>query len=247
MTTLAHTLEKMDAIVLQCINEGHRAGYFAVLYRYVTLRIKQGVDSGEFEDNARMERFDILFAQRFFDAWEAYFAGREATKSWQEAFAASARNNCMVMQHILLGINAHINLDLGIAASETMKGGSLLPLKNDFDKINRILISLVDEVKANIGKVSPILKWLIALARNKDEILLSFSIFAARDGAWKFALEHHHHPDPPASIRERDLKIARMAHSLAHPGRWLSFLTLLIRWGEYKPVARNIQIIGEVV
>ena len=45
----------------------------------------------------------------------------------------------VILQHLLLGINAHINLDLGIAAVETSPGNQLAPLKNDFDMINKLL------------------------------------------------------------------------------------------------------------
>ncbi len=247
MTTIAHTIEKMDSIVNQCMEKNLRAGFFAVLYRHVTLRIKQGIDNKEFEDNERMEKFDILFAQRFFDAYDAFLSNQPATCSWEIAFEASKKTDFMVMQHLLLGINAHINLDLGIAAAETMQGKSMLPLKNDFDKINHILASLVDEVKNNIGRVSPVFKMLMSLARGRDELLINFSIFAARDGAWKFALEYHSSNDKKTSIIERDDRIARLGSAIINPGRWLSFLVTLIRWGEYKSPARKMAIIGQMV
>lgn len=66
-----------------------------------------------------MEIFDSLFAQRFFDAFDSYHGGEPVTKSWVVAFDASGANEYLVMQHMLLGINAHINLDLGISAAET--------------------------------------------------------------------------------------------------------------------------------
>jgi len=36
------------------------------------------------------------------------------------------------MQNLLLGMNAHINLDLGIAAVQTCGGADLIMLKDDF-------------------------------------------------------------------------------------------------------------------
>lgn len=247
MNTIDKTIQKMDTIVQQCTEQNLRAGFFAVLYRHVTLRIKQGIDNKEFEDNERMEQFDILFAQRFFDAYDSYFNRQPATCSWEIAFEASNKKDYMVMQHLLLGINAHINLDLGIAAAETMQGKSMLPLKNDFDKINHILASLVGEVKENIGRVSPVFKLLMSLARGKDELLINFSIFAARDGAWKFALEYHQSHDKKTTLIERDDRIARLGSAIINPGKWLSFLTTLIKWGEYKPTGRKIAIIGQMV
>ena len=39
--------------------EPGRLGYFAALYRKVTINVKQGILNGRFEDGARMERLDV--------------------------------------------------------------------------------------------------------------------------------------------------------------------------------------------
>ncbi len=44
--------------------ESSRQGYFAALYRKVTINVKQGILNGRFEDGARMERLDVNFAVR---------------------------------------------------------------------------------------------------------------------------------------------------------------------------------------
>jgi len=54
MSSIDSVIQKMDTIVAQCRRENLRAGYFAVLYRYVTLRIKQGIENNEFDDGGRM-------------------------------------------------------------------------------------------------------------------------------------------------------------------------------------------------
>jgi hypothetical protein len=50
--------------------EPGRMGYFAALYRKVTIKVKQGVLNGRFEDGARMERLDVNFANRYLEAYE---------------------------------------------------------------------------------------------------------------------------------------------------------------------------------
>jgi len=246
MRTIDEAIIKMDAIVAHCMEQNHRAGFFAVLYRHVTIRIKQGIDKKEFEDNARMEKLDVIFALRFFDAYDAWMVQKPTSQCWERAFDASTGNKYLVMQHLLLGINAHINLDLGIAAAQTMENQPLEGLKADFDKINDILASLVDGVKSNISKVSPIFGLLTTLARGKDELLLIFSIGVARDGAWKFAGEFYATPNKEDSIALRDVKIAQLAHHLTNPGKWLSFLVKIIRWGEYKSVGEKMKILERI-
>src|SRR6202008_4811607 len=97
---------------------GDRAGYFAALYYKVTSRVRDGIHNGEFEDGARMEKLDVLFASRYLDAYTKWRNGQQPSLSWQTAFESTKRSSVLVLQHLLLGMNAHINLDLGIAAAE---------------------------------------------------------------------------------------------------------------------------------
>jgi len=240
MKSIVEVLSRMDEIVSECqINES-RIGYFAVLYRQVTRRINQEILSGEFEDNPRMEKLDVLFAKRFIEAYELWIHGKEPTKSWKIAFESSRSNSYLVLQHLFLGINAHINLDLGIAASETMAGSDLNGIKSDFNKINSILAELVDGVKENINTVSPIFGWLIPLAKGKDEMLLNFSIQLARDGAWKYAEEYHFDPNKNFQIINRDEKISKLAEKLVNPGKLLSLLVKIIGFAEWKSVNKTM-------
>ncbi|NIR65754.1 MAG: hypothetical protein GWN00_24945 [Aliifodinibius sp.] len=93
-------------------------GYFAALYRKVTIRVKE-----EFEDPERMERLDVLFANRYLEAFEQYHTRKETTVSWKLAFDTCKRWRPIVLQHLLLGMNTHIRLDLGVAAAETANRG----------------------------------------------------------------------------------------------------------------------------
>lgn len=66
-----------------------------------------------------MEMLDVIFAQRYISAYKNWKEGKPITDSWKIAFDFGKVKNSMIMQHLLLGINAHINLDLGIATLET--------------------------------------------------------------------------------------------------------------------------------
>jgi hypothetical protein len=240
MKTIDEVLIRMDQIVEECKSSQSRIGFFAVLYRQVTRRIKSGIIALEFEDNDRMERLDILFAGRFIDAYDLWNAGQKPTESWFLAFEASKKSNHLVLQHLFLGINAHINLDLGISAADTMETKPITGILNDFNKINAVLAELVDGVKANISKVSPIFGWLIPLAKGRDEILLNFSIQLARDGAWKYAGEYYTSEDRPASILDRDANISKLANRLINPGKFLLFMVKVIGFAEWKSVSSTM-------
>ena len=77
--------------------------------------MKDGINNKDFEDGVRMERLDVTFANRYLDAFYSWIAGKQITNSWKIAFDSVAQSKSLVIQHLLLGMNAHINLDLGIA------------------------------------------------------------------------------------------------------------------------------------
>src|SRR5687767_8426891 len=110
---------RLEAIMEDCIRRKSKAGYFAALYHKVTCAVRDGIVNGDFEDGPRMERLDVLFAGRYLDAWQAWKEKKPVSASWQVAFERLHHKPTLVLQHLLLGINAHINLDLGIATVET--------------------------------------------------------------------------------------------------------------------------------
>jgi hypothetical protein len=242
MYSIDDVIRKMDAIVEQCSRENLRAGYFAVLYRLVTICIKEEIEAGNFDDNERMERLDTIFAQRFFDAFDAYYndSGDELTQSWHRAFEAAESNRFIIMQHLLLGINAHINLDLGIAAAQTMECENLEIIHNDYNRINAILASLADDVTSNISGISLFFGPMIRLAHGADEMLVNFSIVVARDGAWEFAHNYLTAEDKELAIQKRDAKIADLAKRLTQTGPFVSFIIKIIRWGEFRSLQSNL-------
>lgn len=249
MDTLDHVIEKMDDIVVQCRRENLRAGYFTVLYRMVTYRVKQGIEQGEFDDAGRMEKLDTIFAQRFFDAFDAYYnqSGETVTRSWKHAFDSGRSGKHIILQHMLLGINAHINLDLGIAAAQTMEGEDLDLIHDDYNKINAILASMVDQVTSNMSRVSLFFGPMMRLAGRADDMLVNFSIIIARDGAWEFAHEFTAAQNKELALQERDSKIADLAKRLTTTAPFLSYILKVIRIGEFRSTQVTIDRLAGLV
>ena len=134
-----------------------------------------------------MERFDVIFANRYLDALDCWRNSGEPSGCWATTFQATGSHWPLVIQHLLLGMNAHINLDLGIAAAETCPGAQLPELKSDFDEINRVLHEMVDDVQQRIALVSPWMGILDRIGGRGDEAIVNFSLIKARDAAWAFA------------------------------------------------------------
>src|SRR5689334_4108502 len=108
--TIPHVLHRLDEIIRWCENAGSRQGYFAALYRRMTLAVLEEMQKNGFADNARMEKLDVIFAGRYSDAWSAFQNKQPITKGWQVAFSSCENANLTVIQHLILGMNTHINL-----------------------------------------------------------------------------------------------------------------------------------------
>ena len=180
------TIERLTAIVNDARRDGHRVGYFAAMYLAVTHTVRARGAAGRFEDAARMERFVTVFAGRYLDALDAWRAGRPCPLSWRTAFEA-AGGRPVIVQHLLLGMNAHINLDLGVTASAFASGGSMEAVRTDFDAINDVLAELVDGCQQALDEVSPWLDLIDRIGGPGDETIIHFSLVVARRQAWSVA------------------------------------------------------------
>jgi len=184
--TIDEVLKQLDAIIADSVKNNDPSGFFAYIYRRTTAEIKKSIVKGEFEDNDRMEKFDVLFANKYLEAYYNFHKGLPVCKSWAVAFQAKKERRT-ILQHIILGMNAHINFDLGMAAAEYTQGGDIGILKNDFMQVNEVLNSLVDELQVKVGRVSRLMFLLDWIGKRSDEEVMNFSMAKARQQAWNFA------------------------------------------------------------
>lgn len=233
----------LGTIILDCKETNHTGGYFAALYRKVTLKVKEGIENDFFDNGNSMEKLDVIFAKRYIDAWYDWIGGKVVTASWKRAFENENNYWPTVMQHLLLGMNAHINLDLGIAAAETTGHQDIKSLKEDFNKINEILASLVDEVQHSLSGIWPPLKWILSRSKKIDNYLTDFSMELARDGSWEFALRLAGLQGESLTemISVRDEKVARKADVVIRPGKFISIVLGMIRLGEIGSASSKIR------
>lgn len=179
-------LSELDRIIDTSVTENSFLGIFAYVYRRTTARIKQAILEKQFEDNARMETIDVAFANLYITAYQSYATNLKCSRSWESAFNAKYEK-ITIIQHLLLGMNAHINLDLGIAAATIASGVNLPAIKNDFMKVNQILNDLVNEMQDRLAKVSRLMFLIDWAGKNSDEAIVNFSMVKAREQAWKLA------------------------------------------------------------
>ena len=243
--TIGDVLDALDRLVDRAVETRSRLGYFAAIYRQVTVRIAEGIATGAFEDGPRMERFDVTFAQRYVTEVETAFSGGEPkTMSFELAARAAESSRPIILQHLLLGINFHINIDLGVAAATTAPGDALPTLRRDFDLVNEFIAALIAGVEEDLAEISPLIGLLDVIGGRHDEEVIRFSIEVAAQ-AWRFALELAplHRTDWPGPIRARDARVAHVARAITNPGL-LSAGLLVIRAGERQDVRHNIEVLA---
>jgi hypothetical protein len=142
-------------------------------------------------------------------------------------------------------MNAHINLDLGIAAARTSPAAAIHDLRNDFIQINGILAGLIDEVQAALTRIWPMLGLLDRIAGRTEEAVLNFSIGIARDHAWNLAWELAplDEPNQASRIAEVDAAVAALGQRIHHPGFYAGTVTKAIRLGERGAISQIIDIL----
>lgn len=238
MNTIAEVLTELDHIIAHCVARNSRQAFFAILYRQMTAAVKAGIENGAFQDGNRMEQLDVVFAKRYTDAWYSYEENKPIGLSWQKAFEAS-QQPLTVIQHLLLGINTHINLDLAIAAAQIAPGQSIFDLEADFNSINEVIADLSGSMQQKLETICWPMKMLSRLAKGSDKAVLNFSIEKARKAAWAnaVALALANDQFDNAHIHQVESTVAQLGQKIVSPGRTAQWVLAPIQLFETKDFA----------
>ena len=174
---IEQTVDELRDLALEA---GDAAGYFPALYVRVTGDIAAGIRDHQFEDGARMERFVDVFAGYYIRARTAQMP---VPRCWQATWDVAGDPNLVIVQHLLLGANAHVNHDLAKTVVEVASddGGGLEAVRDDFDAVNDILAGSFAGVIRDLDTVS---RWSSEAATLGGGRLFNFSMRVARSQAW---------------------------------------------------------------
>ena len=101
--TIEEIIARLERIIDDALRGRQRIGYFAALYERVTANVRHALIAGNvFDDGPRMERLDVVFANRFLEAWDRHVAGQKPTDSWAVAFDHLDDPGPLVVQHLML-------------------------------------------------------------------------------------------------------------------------------------------------
>ncbi len=235
-------LVELDKIIDTSIENGDYLAIFAYVYRRTTAQIKQEILAEAFDNNERMEKMDVIFANRYLHAYQQFINKNTPTSSWQVSFKARFQK-LTIMQHLILGMSAHINFDLGIAAAEMAKGQDIEDLKNDFMKVNDILAKLTNEMQLRVARVSKLMFLLDWIGGKSDERFANFSIKKARQFAWNVAttLASLDGESREIAIQKFDHEIAKFNNVILKPrGKILNAILKFIGYFEEKNIEKIV-------
>jgi Family of unknown function (DUF5995) len=244
--SIEDVISALDIIVQQAYDQSSRLGYFAALYRRITCAVRDGITNGRFPNGPLIEKLDVVFASRYLDALATFQAGGTATRSWMLAFRGCDDAGLLILQQLLSGVNAHINLDLGVACAQVSPGDQLPQLKPDFDEINTVLAEQVSTVEAEIAAVSPLIGDLEKIGLRSETSIINFSLQASRDTAWFTAERLASEPSVlhNATVEGLDFAVSIKGRAILHPLVGREGLKL-IQQAEVKDIRRVIEVLSQ--
>jgi hypothetical protein len=193
-------LERMETRIAELREAGDDRRIFLSVYATMTGAIHLGVRDGRFMDPAWTAELTARFAGLYFDAEQAWEqAPSRCPKAWRAAFAAAGQPRISVIEHALLGINAHIVYDLPFAVSGTMRsvgdvvdgrlqGDTLARRRHDYEVVNHILAETILDAQAVLAAESGFSRVLDRVALRFDEYAAEALLRASRTQGWHNAL-----------------------------------------------------------
>ncbi|MBY5163198.1 DUF5995 family protein [Salsipaludibacter albus] len=190
---------------------------FLTVYRSMTQSMQASLDDDLFLDRDWTRDLTLRFAETYFDADDAWCRDGRCATPWEVAFRTATSNRHLVVEHALLGINAHIVYDLPRAVAATLvahgdlaeDGDTAVVLARrrfDYDAVNHVLARTVDRVQDLLAdQFSPTVRILDAFAFRLDEYAAEALLRYARTQGWHAAVAL-------ASCRDADEREVARAH-----------------------------------
>jgi hypothetical protein len=189
--TLEEALAALTAVEQTLRARQDRRAIFTTAYLVITGAIQRQIQAGWFSDNQWVDQYAIRFANLYREALLAYESGNlgAVPKAWRLSFDTSLHNRGLLIQDLVLGINAHINHDLALALVDVGIDPDRGQRYHDHTRVNEILQAATDRLQDQVCDLyAPILRLLDLAGGRLDEELASFSVGKARESAWLTAV-----------------------------------------------------------
>ena len=218
-------IERMQEQVDHWKAAGDARAIFLECYTLMTGNMLRAIDDGRFHDNRWARSLLLRFAEYYFQALESYDCRDEACATvWTFAHDCSCRRQLHVLQHLLLGINAHINYDLVLSLADLLEPewDGLPAAKRqlryeDHCRVNEIIAATIDTVQDEVVEHhDPRMDLIDRLMGRLDERLLSGLINRWREEVWEKAMLLLATP-----AEDRDAFQQELADAVMKKARWI--------------------------
>jgi hypothetical protein len=206
--------QRMTTLIDQWEAAHDRRAIFLGCYRLMTNNMLDAIEAGRFHDGVWVSHLLERFANYYFAALDRFEQDEpNAPPVWKLAFDASRDEDVMTLQHLLLGVNAHINFDLIFSIYDLLQAewaAATPELREqrhaDHEMVNRIIGETTDAVQDQVvEQFSPWTEWLDKLLGPMDEWLTSRLISHWREEVWDTAVRYLEATDEDtrAELRQR--------------------------------------------
>ena len=170
---------------------GDRRAIFLTLYGIVSSAMRAQVAARAFADSEWVHRYAVAFANLYRQALDDYDGGRLdlVPKAWRLCFDTARAGRGLVLQDMLLGINAHVNNDLPQALAAVSIDPDRDARYKDHCAVNAVLGAVTEQATTRLATLyAPGFTSLDECAGQLDELLSAFSLQVARENAWEAAV-----------------------------------------------------------
>jgi len=233
ITQSPYALAQMQSYLDQWEPLSDRRAIFLSCYSRMTRNTLASLDNGIFLDPHWVESLLDRFADYYFVAVKAFESDPQSSPAvWQQTFGAASDPRIRVVQHLILGVNAHINYDLVLALIDMLDPewqafpeSQRLKRYADHCQINQIIASTIDEVQDEVLEhYSPAMDLIDRAFGRLDELIIARLLSAWRDQVWKQVMRWVDLP----SAEERDNLLQQVESNSVQRGQviqlnWRSF------------------------
>lgn len=197
--------ERMQRLIDAWQARNDRRAAFLACYQMMTANMLSAIDRGEFHDPNWVNALLHRFAGYYFNALDFYEANDPATPAvWRITFDVSDQPRVLILQNLLLGMNAHINYDLVFTLVDLLEPewARLTPGERqrryaDHSHVNAVIQRTIDVVQDTIIEPdAPLMQLADILLGRADEWLVSRMIGNWREEVWAHAQSLLHAADP---------------------------------------------------
>jgi len=207
---------------------------YLIITRRFLAALEKSSSGGErvFLDAEWTEELLVAFANLYLDTLQEEEASYYHSSTWAIAHRCAKSQKGTVVEDLLLGVNAHINVDLAFAVYLVLNNervGTSDPVllarrKFDYEQVNRILFECIDPIEEEISRYyGGVIGVLDVVMGSLDEALTRYGVRRFREQVWWHGLSLlcAETPEERALVRERiEAEAQQVAENITSIRSW---------------------------